>query len=204
MEEFINSLLTLNPLWIYIIAAAIAYIENLFPPFPSDVVIVVAGYLCASSRVDFWIVLLVATAGGTLGFITMYQIGNWFGLKVLEAGKFKFIQLDKIHKVEKWFQLYGYLVVIINRFLAGTRAVVAFCAGVSDLSILKTTILASISSLLWNTLLILAGRQLGANWHRISSFLQAYGQIVTIVLIVIVIIIMSRSYFKKHYRKDNA
>lgn len=202
MEEFINNFLTLNPLWIYVTAVTIAYIENLFPPFPSDVVIVVAGYLCASGRVDFWIVLIVATIGGTLGFITMYQIGNWFGLKVLEAGKFKFIQLDKIHKVEKWFQMYGYLVVIVNRFLAGTRAVVAFCAGVSDLSVLKTTILASISSLLWNALLLLAGRQLGTNWHRISSFLRTYGQIVTIILIIIVVIVISYRYFRKYYRKD--
>jgi len=196
LEQFIDTLISLNPIWIYFVAAAIAYIENIFPPFPSDIILVAAGYVCAAGRVDFWIVLIVSTLGSSAGFVTMYKIGSWFGLKVLEAKRFKFLQLDTIHKVEAWFQKYGYLVVIVNRFLAGTRAVIAFFAGISNLSFWKTTFLAFISSLVWNAILLFAGKSLGSNWRTISPYLKTYGQIVLIISIVVILIMFSYGYFR--------
>lgn len=196
MEQFIDTLISLNPIWIYFVAAAIAYIENIFPPFPSDIILVAAGYLCAAGRVDFWIVLVVSTLGSAAGFVTMYKIGSWFGLKVLEAKRFKFLQLDKIHKVEAWFKKYGYLVVIVNRFLAGTRAVIAFFAGISNLSFWKTIVLAFISSLVWNAILLFAGKSLGSNWRAITPYLETYGQIVLIISVVIILILLSFGYIR--------
>ena len=196
MEQFIDTLISLNPIWIYFVAAAIAYIENIFPPFPSDIILVAAGYLCAAGRVDFWIVLVVSTLGSAAGFVTMYKIGSWFGLKVLEAKRFKFLQLDKIHKVEAWFKKYGYLVVIVNRFLAGTRAVIAFFAGISNLSFWKTIVLAFISSLVWNAILLFAGKSLGSNWRAITPYLETYGQIVLIISVVISLILLSLGYIR--------
>jgi membrane protein DedA with SNARE-associated domain len=196
LEQFIDTLVSLNPIWIYFVAAAIAYIENIFPPFPSDVILVAAGYLCAAGRVDFWIVLIISTLGSAAGFVTMYKIGSWFGLKVLEAKKFKFLQLDKIHKVEAWFQKYGYLVVIVNRFLAGTRAVIAFFAGISNLSFWKTTFLACVSSLVWNAILLFAGKSLGANWRAISPYLENYGRIVLIISVVVLLLVFGYGYVR--------
>ena len=126
MEQFVNYLVALNPLWIYCIAGAIAYIENVFPPSPSDIILVSAGSLVGLGRVDFALLLVLSTIGSTAGFLTMYKVGDWFGLRILEAGKFKYIPIEKVHKVETWFKTYGYWIVIANRFLAGTRAVVSF------------------------------------------------------------------------------
>jgi membrane protein DedA with SNARE-associated domain len=197
LEQFIDILISLNPIWIYFVAVAISYIENIFPPFPSDVVLVAAGYLCATGRVDFWIVLVVSTLGSTAGFVTMYKIGSWFGLKVLEAKRFKFLQLEKIHKVEAWFQKYGYLIVVVNRFLAGTRAVIAFFTGISNLSFWKTTFLAFLSSLAWNAILLYAGKSLGSNWRTISPYLETYGQIVLIISVVVILLLFGYGYFRK-------
>ena len=196
LEQFIDTLISLNPIWIYFVAASIAYIENIFPPFPSDVILVAAGYLCATGRVDFWIVLIASTLGSNAGFVTMYKIGSWFGLKVLEAKRFKFLQLDKIHKVEAWFKKYGYFVVIVNRFLAGTRAVIAFFAGISNLSFWKTTFLAFISSLVWNAILLFAGKSLGSNWRAISPYLKTYGQIVLIISVVVILMTFGYGYLR--------
>lgn len=196
LEQFVDTLISLNPIWIYLVAAAIAYIENIFPPFPSDVILVAAGYLCAAGRVDFWFMLFISTLGSAAGFMTMYKIGFWFGLKVLETKRFKFLKLDQIHKVEAWFQKYGYLVVVVNRFLAGTRAVIAFFTGLSNLSFWKTTLLACISSLIWNTILIFAGRSLGANWRAISPYLETYGQTVLIISIIVIMFMIGYQYFR--------
>ena len=89
-----------------------------------------------------------------MGFVTMYKVGDWFGRKILERGKIKFIPLDQVHKVEGWFHKYGYLVVVGNRFLSGTRAVVSIFAGLSELSLLWCTILSFLSALLWNGILL--------------------------------------------------
>lgn len=74
MEQFINYLAALNPIWIYCIAGGIAYIENVFPPMPSDVILVAAGSLAGLGRVDFILLLVLSTIGSTAGFLTMYKV----------------------------------------------------------------------------------------------------------------------------------
>jgi membrane protein DedA with SNARE-associated domain len=184
MESFLQNLSSFNPLWIYFIAAAVAYVENIFPPFPSDVVLVAAGSIIALGKVDFVVLLFVSTIASTAGFITMYWIGNWFGVRIIESRRIKFLPYEQIHTVETWFKSYGYGIVVANRFLAGTRAVVSFFVGMSQLSLRKTIVLSFVSSAAWNFLLIFAGKSLGDNWQRILFYLEAYGKIITIVVIV--------------------
>ena len=204
MEQFVNYLAALNPIWIYCVAGAIAYIENVFPPLPSDVIVVAAGSLVGIGRVDFALLLVLSTVGSTAGFLTMYKVGDWFGIRILETGKLKYIPLEKVHKVEAWFKKYGYWVVIANRFLAGTRAVVSFFTGMSELSLWWTTILSFLSSLIWNFILIFAGKELGKNWREISSYLETYGKIVTLVLIIVLLIFISRNYYKNRNRHNSS
>ena len=202
MEQFVNYLAALNPIWIYCVAGAIAYLENLFPPMPSDVIVVAAGSLAGLGRVDFTLLLVLSTIGSTAGFLTMYKVGDWFGARILETGKFKYVSLEKVHKVEAWFKKYGYWVVIANRFLAGTRAVVSFFTGMSELSLWWTAILSFISSLLWNFILLFAGKELGKNWREISNYLVTYGKVVTILLIVVIILFTVRYYYINRKRKN--
>lgn len=197
MEDFINSLTQLDPFWIYVAVAGIAYIENILPPFPSDVIVVAAGSLVGIGTINFTVALVMATAGSTLGFMTMYKLGDWFGDKILEKGKIKFIPLDSVHRVEKWFKKYGYWVVVANRFLAGTRAVVSFFAGMSELPILNATALSCVSALAWNLILLYAGKELGENWRSILIYLQAYGQTITIVAIVAAVVLVWRYLYKR-------
>jgi membrane protein DedA with SNARE-associated domain len=200
MESFINYLSQLDPLWIYVAIASIAYIENIFPPFPSDVIVVAAGSMAGLGRVDLFTALVLATAGSTVGFLTMYKIGDWFGDKILEQGKIKFIPIDKVHLVEGWFKKHGYWIVVVNRFLAGTRAVVSFFAGMSELSLWKSLILSAVSALGWNFLLLYLGRELGENWRSIGSYLETYGIGMTVALGIAVL-----GYFGyKRFRKDAA
>jgi membrane protein DedA with SNARE-associated domain len=197
VEDFINSLTQLDPFWIYVAVAGIAYIENILPPFPSDVIVVAAGSLVGIGTINFTVALVLATAGSTLGFMTMYKLGDWFGDKILEKGRIKFIPLDSVHRVEKWFKKYGYWVVVANRFLAGTRAVVSFFAGMSELPILNATALSCVSALAWNLILLYAGKELGENWRSILIYLQAYGQTITIVAIVAAVVLVWRYLYKR-------
>jgi membrane protein DedA with SNARE-associated domain len=197
VEQLIQELSQLNPFWVYLAVAGIAYIENVLPPFPSDVIVVAAGSLVGVGLVDFSLLLLLATVGSTLGFITMYEIGDWFGDKILETGKIKFIPVESVKKVEEWFRQYGYWIIVANRFLAGTRAVVSFFAGIAELSLLRTTALSFVSALIWNCLLLFAGKKLGENWQDIMYYLEAYSKGVTSILAIVVVVYIARLLYKR-------
>ena len=203
VEQFVNELMSLNPLWVYIAVAGIAYIENIFPPFPSDVVVVAAGSLVGLGTVDFTMALFLATVGSTLGFATMYKIGDWFGDKILETGKIKFIPVESVRKVEVWFQKYGYGLIIANRFLAGTRAVVSFFAGLSELAFAKTVVLSFVSALAWNAILLYAGKALGQNWRDIGYYLETYSKVVTIIITVVLAVVVARWFFRQKAKTNS-
>lgn len=196
MDGIIEYIGSLNPFWVYMAVAGISYIENILPPFPSDIIVVAAGSLVGLGKIDFFPALFLATAGSTLGFITMYKLGDWFGARILEMGKIKFVPLENVHKVEAWFRKYGYWVIVANRFLAGTRAVVSFFAGISELVFWKTVLLSLLSALVWNAILLVAGKTLGENWAEIAVYLETYSKVVTLVVLVGGLVLITRHWYK--------
>ena len=200
MEEFIQEILSLSPALILLVVFCIAFIENVFPPSPSDIMIVAAGSLVGAGTLGFAETLLISTAGSTLGFVTMYKIGDWFGDHILEEGKIKFIPVESVKKVEGWFHRYGYWIIVANRFLAGTRAVVSFFAGVAELNLAVTTLLCLISALAWNSILVSGGYFLGHNWERITFYLTSYTQVVTGLVIVVALLLIAKYLYKRNNR----
>jgi membrane protein DedA with SNARE-associated domain len=197
VEELIRRLSTLNPFWVYFTVSGVAFIENIFPPFPSDVLVVFAGSLVGLGTIDFTLALILTSIGSTLGFVAMYKVGDWFGIKILETGKLRFIPTDKVHKVERWFRKYGYFLIVVNRFLSGTRAIVSFFAGMSELPLMTTTILSFISALIWNFLLLYAGLKLGENWQLIGSYLAGYSRVVTAIVVLIILAVLGRFFYNR-------
>jgi len=184
-------------MWVYLSVSGIAFLENVFPPLPSDAVVLFVGSLVGVGTLDFTVALIATTIGSTAGFVVMYKVGDWFGLKIIETGKVPFIPVDKVHKVEGWFRKYGYVLIVVNRFLTGTRAVVSFFAGMSELPLTTTTILSFVSALVWNFLLLFAGKELGENWQVIGSYLATYSQGVTLVLVLIVLFLVLSFVYKR-------
>ena len=201
IEVIISHIYNVAPIYVYIIAFFIAYVENVFPPSPSDVVIVFIGYLVVVGKVYFLPVLLLSTLGGTLGYLTMYKLGQVFGSRVVEKGKLKFISLERIHKIESWFNKYGYWVVVGNRFLMGTRAVVSFFTGMSHLNLTNTTILSTISCLAWNAILLYSGITLGKRWRYIEEYLDDYTILVTCIIVVVVLVFVIKKSIEKKRNK---
>ncbi len=204
MEELIRRLSELNPFWVYLSVAGMAFLENIFPPFPSDVIVVFAGSLAGIGAINFWWVLLSTTIGSTLGFMVMYKVGDWFGLKILETGKLKFVPTESVHRVEGWFRKYGYVIIVANRFLSGTRAVVSFFAGMSELKLPNTTVLCFLSALVWNFLLLSAGRKLGQNWKVIFFYMETYSKAVTGIIIIVILLFVARFVYKKSKPEINS
>ncbi|NDD65495.1 MAG: DedA family protein, partial [Acidobacteria bacterium] len=162
----------------------IAYIENIFPPAPSDMLLVFAGTMIGFGTIDFTSALIAATLGSTVGFVSAYLLGRYFERHIIEGRVGRYLPTGSIQQVEGLFRRFGYGVIVANRFLAGTRAIVSFFAGMSRMSLPRTTVLSAVSAGAWNTLLLLLGEVFASNWQRVASYLQVYSAIVTGIVVL--------------------
>jgi len=197
LDSLVHFLSSLDPFWIYVVIFSIAFIENIFPPSPSDIIVVFGGALAAMEKGNFFAALAAGTLGSTLGFMTMYIVGRWFGRRILETGRLRFVNMDALHKLERWFTRYGYWIIVANRFLSGTRAVISFFAGMSELELARTTLLSFFGSLLWYAILVFSGYKVGEHWQEVGEYLKSYGEIVSAASIVILLAFVIRYYYKK-------
>lgn len=188
MEQGIFWLQQAPPWGVLLLMFLIAYIENIFPPAPSDMLLVFAGTMIGFGAVDFSQALAAATIGSTTGFMTAYLLGRYFEGHIVEGRVGRYLPTGAIQKVEGLFRRFGYGVIVANRFLAGTRAIVSFFAGMSRMSLAKTTILSALSAAAWNTLLLMLGEIFASNWQKVASYLQLYSVVVTGIVALVVAI----------------
>lgn len=187
----------LDPVLIYVILFLFAFIENIFPPSPSDVVVVVGASLIATTSMGFIPVLLITSFGSSLGFMLMYFVGKIFGEKIIRSGKLSFITQEGLSNTDIWFNKWGYKLIIANRFMPGTRSVISFFTGVYELEIIKTFVFSTISAFAWNLLIIYAGMFLGNNVEAIDYYLSTYSLIGLIIAILVVLYFGLKYYLKR-------
>jgi membrane protein DedA with SNARE-associated domain len=191
----------LPPLSLYLVLLGIAYGENVLPPVPGDVAIVIGGYLIGLGLISFVPALVLCSLASTLGFMTMYAIGKALGDAVEDPKRVRWIPKGPVRLVKRWLQRWGYGVVAANRFLSGGRAVIALLSGASDLRVGWTFVLATLSATIWIGLLLYAGYEVGANWESILPILRTYGRVITAVLVLIVAVVVGRWWWRRRYGK---
>ena len=197
LESIINVLKDVPWEIVLLIAGSVAVLENLFPPAPSDTVIIFTGTLVGINVVGFVPLLLASTLGSAIGFLIMFFLGYVFGEQIIDSKKFKFINRKNLDKPDRLFKKYGDLIIVANRFLSGTRAVISFFAGISKMPKTKTILLSIISALFWNAILISLGYFLGQNWQVADRYLEIYGWIIAPILIGLVVFFTVRWYLKE-------
>ena len=202
LEHVLDFISQLTPFWIYIALFFFSFIENVFPPSPSDLIVVVGGSLIGTGELHFVPTLLITTIGSVIGFMTLFIIGAQLDRKVIQAGKVKFISIEALMKVELWFKKWGYWIILANRFLPGTRSVISFFAGLSELDFKRTALLATVSAIVWNAIIIYLGIVFGNNIEAIDGYLSTYSNIVWIITGLIVAVIILKIVLKKRKVKN--
>lgn len=202
LEDIISKISLLDPTWIYVSLFFFSFIENVFPPSPSDVVVVVGAALIShGNEVSFLPVLIITSLGSSFGFMLMFYLGKLFGEKIIRTGKLKFITKESVDKTDLWFRKYGYKLILFNRFLPGTRSVISFFAGFTELLTFRTFLLATISALVWNVIIIYVGVLLGNNIHLIDKYLRMYSNIVFGITFLFVAVFVIRYFLAKKRSK---
>lgn len=193
------------PIGIYLIFTIIAYLENVLPPVPGDVLLAFSGYLAADGLLSLPLVWILTVLASVVGFMNMYWIGYKLGGQIDEKKDdhilLKFINYRYFRKGKIWMYKYGQWVIFGNRFLAGTRSVISLTAGMSHLKVSFTILNSFISSALWNAALLLMGWLIRDNWPVIGEYLSAYGKI---ILIGIGMLLLARILWSKYGYKTRS
>ncbi len=202
VQSIVEWISIVPPAGVYLIFLGIAYVENLIPPMPGDVIVAFGGYLAAEGVIKLFPVWSLTVVASVAGFMTMYWLGHRWGSQIEENREshfiLRFIDYKYFFRGKKWMNRWGQGVVIANRFLAGTRSVISLTAGMSHLKITPTILSSLLSSILWNSLLLGMGWVIRDNWQVIGEYLSNYGKI---ILALIVLLVAIKAYFSYSGRK---
>ena len=168
-------------------------IESAMIPFPSELILPYAGFLVSDSTQlepltrspwNFWIVVLVATIGNTLGSLIAYAIGAYGGRPFLERyGRYLLIRQHEIDAADHFFVRWGSLTVFIGRLLPVVRTFISFPAGVARMPLGRFIAFSTLGALVWSTLLVWIGVQLGANWEDLRHRLQPFDSLILVIAV---------------------
>ena len=155
--------------------ALLMFLENVFPPIPSEVIMGLAGIQVGQGKMDFWIVVLVGTIGSTLGNYVWYLIGRLYGFRRLEKlvdrwGRWLTLEWEDIGKINALFQRHGGKIVFFFRFFPAFRTIVSLPAGLFRMGQIRFLLATFAGAAIWNVLLTGAGYYLGRNFSRIDDY----------------------------------
>lgn len=177
MEEMI--LQTINDVG-YIGIVLLILLETVFPPIPSEVILLFGGFMTTCSELNVVLTVLSATAGSYVGACILYGIGRLLDkqrLSALIGGKIgRFLHLRQAHldKAFAWFERYENKAVFLCRCVPIVRSIISVPAGMSKMPFLLFSGLTVAGSAVWNTVVILLGRMVGSTWHNYLKYFSWY------------------------------
>ncbi|MBW4624113.1 MAG: VTT domain-containing protein [Brasilonema octagenarum HA4186-MV1] len=204
MLEWITN--TINSLGYWGIAL-LMFVENLFPPIPSELIMPLAGFTARATpeKLNVFGVFFAGLLGSVFGALIWYYPGRLFGEKRLQAwadryGKWLTISSKDITKAKNWFDQQGGKAVCIGRLVPGVRTLISVPAGMSHMPLLPFLIYSTLGSAVWVGLLTFSGYALGSQYELVDKYLAPVSKIVAVVLILgFVVWVMKRK--RKNRRK---
>ena len=177
----------------YIGVAVAMAIESAMVPLPSELILPYAGFLVSdptqterltAAPWNFWVVVVAATVGNTVGSLIGYAIGAWGGRPFLERyGRYLLIRPHELELAEHFFERYGSATAFFSRLLPIVRTFISFPAGVARMPLPRFIAYSTAGAFFWSAALVYAGVLLGARWQDIRHALQPFDLLVGIGVI---------------------
>lgn len=177
---------------------AFMFLENVFPPIPSEIIMPAAGFAASKGSMGLIAVIIAGTLGSVLGALPLYYLGTIFDEKRLlnlthKYGKYVLVKPSDVINAQNWFNKYGYWVIFFGRMIPAIRSLISIPAGMSRMPMLPFLVLTTVGSAIWTTMLAYAGYVLGANYSKVEAFIAPISKfVVATVLIVGIVVVFMR------------
>ena len=185
------------------------FIENVFPPIPSEVVLLFGGAMTVLAGLNAPTVVIVATLGSLAGAVVLYLLGRILKaerLRRLFSGRFgRILRLkpEDVDKATAWFVKYEKKAVLICRCVPIVRSLISIPAGIAEMNFALFLFLTALGSAVWNTILVCIGSFLGTQWEMALPFFDQYSNII-LALCVVAVVALAVWWFLIRGRKKNA
>ena len=180
-----------------------AFLENFFPPLPSELIFPFVGFVAARGELSIWGVILAGTAGALLGAAFWYGLGFILGRANLKVyvdryGKYLKIKFTDIEKAEKWFEKYEGPAVFFGRLIPLVRTFISVPAGFVGMNKARFGAYTFLGSFLWIGFLTFGGFFLGERWEQVAEIVDRYEAFAYLVIAITLVFLIVRFYRRKH------
>lgn len=204
MQEFVLNIIVKYG---YIGVMVLIIIENIFPPIPSEIILLFGGFLTGYSELNLFVMTICATLGSLLGALILYLLGRFISIEKIKKfikgkwGNFLKLKEDDIDRANNWFQKKSNKAVFLCRFVPLVRSLISLPAGMSKMSIIQFILYTVLGSFIWNIILIFLGNLVGDNWVSIANLINEYSLIISLIIVIVVVIGIACFYYRR--LKDN-
>lgn len=187
LDRLSEFMLQLVELMGYLGLSLVMLIENVIPPIPSELVLPFAGFLVAEGRMNYLLVLLFTTLGAFAGTTAFYFLGRLLGDARVRAfirryGRWVLLQEADYDEALKFFRRHDSKVVFWARFIPAVRSLISLPAGVAGMSFRRFAVFTVLGTLVWNAVLVTAGRFLGRRWDSVLAVVDRLESVLWILL----------------------
>lgn len=206
MEDYILNILSK---FSYLGIFFLIFIENVFPPIPSELILVFGGFISKSLNLNFLLLVVFATLGSSTGAIILYYAGKKIPLEKMESFlEKKWVKRlgfkpGDIKKSLKYFEKYSTFAVFFGRCVPVVRSLISIPAGMQNMSLRKFLIYTTIGSGIWNTLLIYIGRVTQDKWKEGLLILERYSnRILGLIILAFIVKFLVKRFLKKRKKSE--
>ena len=168
------------------------FVENVFPPIPSEFIMPLAGFMVTEDKFSLVGVIIAGTIGSVLGALPLYYLGAKLGEETLKRfaerhGRWFTISPEDIVRADGWFDRHGAKAVLLCRLVPGIRSFISIPAGFNGMNLAPFLLFTFIGASVWTSILACAGYVLGTNFRQIGEYLDVatyvvFGSIIIIYL----------------------
>ena len=192
LPELIKQAVAVNPLAGYAAIFAAMFLENLFPPIPSELIMPLGGFLAQQGELQFIPVVLAGLLGTVIGALPWYGIGRVINEERIEQwlerhGRWIGISPAELARSRSWFNRFGTALVFWGRLVPGIRTLISVPAGIEMMPLAPFLIWTTAGSLIWTLLLTLAGFLLGESYSSVELWIDPVSKVIKVGLVIALI-----------------
>ena len=189
LPELIGQAVEANHLAGYAAIFAAMFLENLFPPIPSELIMPLGGFLVQQGELQFIPVVLAGLLGTVIGALPWYGIGRVINEERIEQwlerhGRWIGISAAELARSRRWFNRFGTALVFWGRLVPGIRTLISVPAGIEMMPMTPFLLWTTAGSLIWTLLLTVAGMVLGEGYSNVELWIDPVSKVVKVALVI--------------------